>query len=463
MRGPLMRIRTRPGMKRMENGACKQTTKRAKFARRGGRLIRKPSLLCSNPMASAARVRSCGMRSAMAARSLPRGSIGRSMRSRRKPPKKVSGKEVAVAETNRYYQPMGNVAFGDVIDGETKDLKKLAGAQRRLGEVDEKAKAAGGFAFTPPKPQGGPAEPEKPAEIAQTTNDSTGVANPQLGQPPQTQQPPQNVQQPAIAQRKIIRNGEMEFEVDSFDTSFLQISKIVGEEQGFVSSTNSEKLPNGKVRGTVVVRVPPEHLDTLVLKLRALGDLKSQKISAQDVTKAYYDIESELKAARAMEERLLNIIKSGKGEIKDLLAAEKELGVYRTKIEKFEGEIRYYNNLVSFSTLSITSVERDIRKAAFASQTEQVNMGIESEDVEKARTDALKAIDDAKGRVIESNLKKFDAGQLAATISCEVSPDAAGPLTDRLKQLGRVVRMEAERKQTTQGGTGAPTPGIKME
>ena len=262
--------------------------------------------------------------------------------------------------------------------------------------------------------------------------------------------------------RKIIRNGELSFEVDSFDSSFIQITRIVIEEGGFVSSTNSEKLANGKVRGTVIVRMPPDRLDTLVLKLRALGDLKSQRITAQDVTKVYYDLEGELKAARAMEERLLNIIKSGKGEIKDLLEAEKQLGVYRERIEKLEGEVRYYNNLVSLSTLSITLSERDIRQAAFAAQVETVNMGIETEEVDKARDAALKAIDEAKGRVIESNLKNDDAGQFLATIVAEVKPDAAGPLIDRLRQLGRVARLNIDRKQTAAGDATVPA-GVRIE
>ena len=262
--------------------------------------------------------------------------------------------------------------------------------------------------------------------------------------------------------RKIIRNGELSFEVDSFDSSFMQITRIVIEEGGFVSSTNSEKLANGKVRGTVIVRMPPDRLDTLVLKLRALGDLKSQRITAQDVTKVYYDLEGELKAARAMEERLLNIIKSGKGEIKDLLEAEKQLGVYREKIEKLEGEVRYYNNLVSLSTLSITLSERDIRQAAFAAQVETVNMGIETEEVDKARDSALKTIDEAKGRVIESNLKNDDAGQFLATIVAEVKPDAAGPLIDRLRQLGRVARLNIDRKQTAAGDVTVPA-GVRIE
>jgi hypothetical protein len=88
-------------------------------------------------------------------------------------------------------------------------------------------------------------------------------------------------------------------------------------------------------------------------------------------------------------------------------------------------------------------------------------MGVETEDVEDAYKKALDAIAEAKGRVTQSDLKRFDAGQFAATIVCEVVPDAAGPLRDRFKQLGRVARLDIERRQTTAGGTGAPT--VKVE
>jgi hypothetical protein len=186
--------------------------------------------------------------------------------------------------------------------------------------------------------------------------------------PAQDEAPPQA--------RKLIRSGELEFEIDSFDGSVGTLTKIAVEEQGFVATINSEKLANGKVRGTVVVRVPPERLDTLLLKLRALGDLKSQRIGSADVTKQYTDLESRLRAARTMEERLLKIIKDGKGEIKDLLQAEKELGEWRTRIETMVGEINYYNNLIAHSTLTITLTEREIRAPHALVETERVEMGL---------------------------------------------------------------------------------------
>src|SRR5207249_1503920 len=136
----------------------------------------------------------------------------------------------------------------------------------------------------------------------------------------------------------------------------------------FVATINSDKLPNGKVRGSMVVRMPPEKLDKFLLDVRQelgkVGELKNQRIGSQDISKQYYDLESRLRAARTMEDRLINIIKTGKGEIKDLLLAEKELGVWRTRIEEMEGEIRYYNNQTSLSTLTISLSEKEIRAAA---------------------------------------------------------------------------------------------------
>jgi hypothetical protein len=255
--------------------------------------------------------------------------------------------------------------------------------------------------------------------------------------------------------RKIIRTGTMEFEIDRFDAAQMQITKIVGELGGFVGATDSQKLPNGKVRGSISVRVPPERLDTLVLSLRALGDLKSQQITASDITKEYTDLESELAADRAMQDRLLDLIHGGKGTIKDLLAAENELGVWRGKIEKAEGMIRYYNGQVALSTLTLTLSERDIQTPATAVETETADVGIEADDVEKARASALKAVDDAKGRIVEAELKRYDAGQLACRLVADVPPESAGAVIDQLKLLGKVARLEVHRQQTTKDGTSA--------
>jgi hypothetical protein len=294
------------------------------------------------------------------------------------------------------------------------------------------------------------ANQSKKVSNANTIDNATSVAVAQA----QKNDPPQ------AAQRKIIRTGEIEFEIESFDNAVAAINKLIGAIPGaFIATVNSEKLPNGKVRGSAVVRVPPEKLDPFVLDLRRdlakSGDLKSQRIGSQDVTKQYTDIESRLRAARTMEERLLTIIKSGKGEIKDLIAAERELGTWRTKIEEMEGEIRYYNNQIGLSTLTITMYEKEIRAAAELVVSQQVTMRIETEDVESALQAALGAVTEAKGRVSKSDLKQQTAGQYEATLLFQVAPAAANTVRDKLRKLGIVTHQDTQRQQESVGGTSA--------
>lgn len=260
------------------------------------------------------------------------------------------------------------------------------------------------------------------------------------------------------ARRIVIRSGDIEFEVGSFDEAAAVITKLVVAIPGaFVGTVNREKLPNGKVRGAITVRTPPEHLDRLILELRrdlgAAGELKGMRVASQDVTKQYTDLESRLRAARTMEQRLIQITKEGKGEIKQLLEAEKELGVWRTRIEEFEGEIRYYANLAALATLTVNLTEREIRTAAAVTETERVQAGVEVEDVDKAYQQTLLAVADAKGRVSKSELKQLSAGQFNASLQFEVPQETGGPLRDRLRQLGRVARLEIDRVQKATGGT----------
>jgi hypothetical protein len=333
------------------------------------------------------------------------------------------------------------------------DLAQLQPAKDQKAGEDKSGRPAAG------KPsegrRTGERSPEDLAERGQIEQNTSKEALQPPAKQPQEQPGPRKI---------VIRTGEIEYEVQSFDAAVATITRLIKNiKNGFIATVNSDKLANGKVRGSVVVRVPPENLDELILDLRTNlgkgGELKNQRIGSQDITKQYTDLESELKAARAMEERLLNIIKTGKGEIKDLLAAEKELGNWRTRIEKIEGELRYYANQVALSTLTITLYEKEITAPFAVIEREQVQMGIEVEDVDQAYQAAQKAVREAKGRITRAELKQPSQGQFSAVLHFEVAPDAAGQLRDRLKQLGTVARFDISRQEETEGGAGKPSDG----
>jgi hypothetical protein len=275
----------------------------------------------------------------------------------------------------------------------------------------------------------------------------------------QKSDPPLQQPDPAPG-RKIIRTGDIDFEVESFDGAVQTINKLIDAVKGgFIATVNSDKLPNGKMKGAVVVRMPPQFLDKFILDLRGglkNSELKSQRIGSSDVTKQYTDVESELRAARTMEDRLIKIIQTGKGEVKDLVAAERELGIWRTKIEKMEGEKRYYDNQVSLSTLTINLTEKEIQMPFALVTSETVKMRIEVEEVNKALSAATAAVKQLNGRVTKSEAKQHKGGQYEAFLQAELPPAKSGEFRFEARKLGIPAEDEATRKTQAEGGSGKP-------
>jgi hypothetical protein len=303
---------------------------------------------------------------------------------------------------------------------------------------------------------------DKPIRLSNTvaaTQASTPATVPANG----ASQPDRRLTAEQIQARKIIRNGTVEYEVRNFDDTQATVMRLVEEEGGFVASTNSDRLANGKMKGVIVVRVPPDRLDTLVLKLRGIGELKAQQIGSSDVSKQYTDMESKLRALKVMEARLIEIIKTGNGDVKQLVEAETRLSENRQQMEQIVGELRYYDNLVAMATLTVSAYEKDIRQAAAVVETERSDIGIETEDVEARYTTARKIIDDAKGRIVSSALKRLEGDQVNATIVCRVAQDAAGLVVDQLRQLGRVSRYTRDKVLQSDPNVSAAAATVKTE
>jgi hypothetical protein len=92
--------------------------------------------------------------------------------------------------------------------------------------------------------------------------------------------------------------------------------------------------------------------DTLVA-VRALGTrVSNEKVTGQDVTEEYVDLEARIRAQRAVEEQYLSVLKEAKA-IPDILAVQQKLGEVRTEIERAEGRRRFLENQTSLSTITV--------------------------------------------------------------------------------------------------------------
>ena len=258
---------------------------------------------------------------------------------------------------------------------------------------------------------------------------------------------------PELANRKLIRNATVELEIVSFDDAVQKITGFATEEHGYVATTSSQKQANGKLRGEVVVKVLPENLDRFLQKLRGLGELKNQTLGTEDVTKAYFDTDARLKNARVMEQRLIDMLNTKTGKVSDLLQVEKELGRVREEIEKMQGELKYWESLVQFATVTISLVEKDREEPAEFLFKDRAQLALYAPDVEKVYND-IKELASAKVQITNAQLNRDYSGRVSATISMLIAPEESEAVIARVKGFGRVENFQTQAERIAQGGSG---------
>jgi len=258
---------------------------------------------------------------------------------------------------------------------------------------------------------------------------------------------------PELANRKLIRNANVELEIVSFDDAVQKITAFAKEERGYVATTDSQKQANGKLRGQVVVKVLPENLDRFLQKIRGLGELKNQMLGTEDVTKAYFDTDARLKNARVMEQRLIDMLKTKTGKVSDLLQVEKELGRVREEIEKMQGELKYWDSQIQFATVTISLAEKDMEEPAGFLIKERSQLALYAPDVEKIYND-IKALASSKIQITNAQLNRDYSGRVSAIMSILIAPEESDAVISRVKSFGRVENFQTQTERIAQGGTG---------
>lgn len=256
-----------------------------------------------------------------------------------------------------------------------------------------------------------------------------------------------------LANRKLIRNANVELEIVSFDDAVQKITAFATEERGYVATTSSQKQANGKLRGQVIAKVLPENLDRFLQKLRGLGELKNQTLGTEDVTKAYLDTDARLKNARVMEQRLIEMLQTKTGKVSDLLQVEKELGRVREEIEKMQGELKYWDSQVQFATVTISLAEKDMEEPAAFLIKERSQLALYAPDVEKIYND-IKALASQKVQITIAQLNRDYSGRISATISMLIAPEESAAVIARVKSFGRVENFQTQTERIAQGGSG---------
>jgi hypothetical protein len=264
---------------------------------------------------------------------------------------------------------------------------------------------------------------------------------------------------PTVADtRKLIRNAQLDLEVKSFPAVVDEITALTNTAGGYVDTSNSQRGGNGKLQGTVVVKILPQNLDAFLLKLRGLGEVQNQSVSTDDVTKEYYDTQARLDNSRRMETQLQDLLKHANSKVSDLLQVERELGRVRGDIEQMQGQLKLYDFQVQYATVTMQIHEKDLNEAAAYLLKEQDDFSLFSTNVEATFEKARAVADQFKAQVLTADLNHNSGSDVSAELVVMVAPDQIEPFLDQVRALGRVANFTRQTQRVARDGGDSDHP-----
>jgi len=168
---------------------------------------------------------------------------------------------------------------------------------------------------------------------------------------------------------RIERTADITVEVKkgSFDAQWTTAFRIAQRFNGeIMSSTRGVPSPQpvpleqnqatGSARqpaiGDITIRIPAQNFVNATNALRALGVVRGDTTTTEDVSQEYVDLQSRLRNLRAEQNVLLALFGRSK-TIKDTLAVQGQLSNVEGQIEQITGRIKYLDAHTLFSTVTV--------------------------------------------------------------------------------------------------------------
>ncbi|MBE6598380.1 MAG: DUF4349 domain-containing protein [Ruminococcaceae bacterium] len=162
-----------------------------------------------------------------------------------------------------------------------------------------------------------------------------------------------------LSARKLIKTANLDVETKHFDDFMKTLESNIASSGGYVSSSsvNGSSFDSNRVRyANLTVRVPSDTYDSFVSGVAGYGNVTYQSESVNDVTLAYVDTESRIKAYEAEYETLLDILSKAES-LDDVLVIQNRITEVTYQLESYRSQLRTYDDLISYCTVHLSISE----------------------------------------------------------------------------------------------------------
>jgi hypothetical protein len=155
----------------------------------------------------------------------------------------------------------------------------------------------------------------------------------------------------ALADRQIIKTGEVMVEVDNVAAALGRVRGLTGQLGGYVGGSQAGTLEDS---ATLTLRIPADRFEDALAQLHELeGKVLSEATREEDVTSAIVDLEARIANLEASELQYRALVERAQA-IDDILAVQTRLDGVRGEIEQLSAQLEQLSGLAGMSTLTVT-------------------------------------------------------------------------------------------------------------
>jgi hypothetical protein len=154
--------------------------------------------------------------------------------------------------------------------------------------------------------------------------------------------------------RDIIFTADMTVAVTDVASAGAEATRIIEELGGFLFGQETTGAPEPRSRLTF--KVLPGDFQEALSRLGSIGEIRTQNVTADDVTERVVDLESRISTAEASVERLKGFLEEA-GDVETIAELEAQLLQRETDLETMRGSLRTLQDRIDLATIYLTLTE----------------------------------------------------------------------------------------------------------
>ena len=155
---------------------------------------------------------------------------------------------------------------------------------------------------------------------------------------------------------KIIKTSYLTIEVRNVTASLDPLRSIATAHGGYVGSLSVNTRYGDRLYAVLTMRVPSHEFDSTITEIKTLGSLKSESLSADDVTEEYVDLQAR-RTALASQLAQYNRIMERAVNVSEILEVQVQIERVQVELDRIDGRLKYLDNRVDYATITVALQE----------------------------------------------------------------------------------------------------------